>query len=312
METFTALDPRSPHAGAIYDLGLVTTIVCLAIFVIVTSIIVFAILRCRWREGDRDPPQHAGHKRLEIAWTAVPLLIVIGLFVLTVRTMGITDPPPPPVPAEPDLVVIGRQWWWEIRYPQSGVVAANEIHIPVGEALSVRLEATDVLHEFWAPNLTRKMTTVPGQPNHIWLQADEPGTYLGVCSEFCGTQHAWMRFIVVAEPREAFEAWQREQLAPAPEPVTPAQRRGRELFLENTCVNCHAINGTPAQARVAPDLTHIMSRRALGAGIVPNTIPALRLWLEDPHVVKRGVKMPSYRFTDRQLDDLVAYFETLQ
>ncbi len=309
MDTLTALDPQSPQAAAMYNLGLVTTIICGVIFVIVAGLIVFAILRCRWRTGDRDPEQRAGHTQLEIAWTIVPLIIVVVLFGLTVRTMGVTDPPPAP---EPDLIVTGHQWWWEARYPRTGVIAANEIHIPVGQPLSVQLESTDVLHEFWVPRLTRKMTTVPGRPNHIWLQADEPGTFLGVCSEFCGTQHAWMRFLVIAEPREQFDAWQRAQLAPAPEPTTPAARRGRELFVGNTCINCHAIQGTSATARVAPDLTHLASRRELAGGVLQNNAPSLRRWLQNPQVVKPGVKMPNYRFTDAQLDDLVAYFETLR
>ena len=173
-------------------------------------------MRFRWREGEADPHQLAGNKTIEIIWTAIPCVIVVALFALTARTMSLSDPPPAPTP---DLVVIGHQWWWEARYPKSGVVAANEIHIPVGKALSVRLDSADVLHEFWVPELARKITAVPGHPNHIWIEADKPGTYLGICSEFCGTQHAWMHFLIVAEPQAEFDAWEKAQLQPA---ATPA------------------------------------------------------------------------------------------
>jgi cytochrome c oxidase subunit 2 len=151
----------------------------------------------RWREGEGDPEQGEGNKTIEIVWTAIPLAIVIMLFVLSARTMGISDPPPPP---KPDIVVIGHQWWWEARYTNSGAVVANEIHIPVGKPVALKLDAVDVLHEFWVPELGRKLTTVPGHPNHLWIQADKPATYLGFCTEFCGTQHAWMHFLLVAEP----------------------------------------------------------------------------------------------------------------
>jgi cytochrome c oxidase subunit 2 len=140
-------------------------------------------------------------------------VIVLALFTLTARTMNVSDPPPAP---DPDLVVIGHQWWWEARYAKSGVVVANEIHIPAGKALSVRLDSTDVLHEFWVPELARKMTTVPGHPNHIWIEADHAGTYLGICSEFCGSDHAWMHFLIVAEPQPAFDAWEKAQRQTSP------------------------------------------------------------------------------------------------
>ena len=228
------LNPGSPQARSIFDLGIVTGIILAIIFVIVAGIIVFALMRFRWREGEPDPHQLAGNRTVEIVWTAIPCLIVLALFALTARTMSLSDPPPAP---EPDLVVTGHQWWWEGRYPKSGVVVANEFHIPVGKAFSIRLESSDVLHEFWVPELARKITAVPGHPNHIWLQADNPGTFLGICSEFCGTQHAWMHFLVIAESPEAeFDAWEKAQLQPA---VTPTGRfRGegpRALRADELC-----------------------------------------------------------------------------
>ena len=305
----TVFDPQSPQAREIVHLAAVCGIILAAIFIIVSGMIVYALMRCRWREGEADPKQVAGNKTVELVWTAIPCLIVVTLFVLTWRTMAASDPPPAP---EPDIVITGHQWWWEVRYPKSGVVTANEIHIPAGKALSVRLEAADVLHEFWVAELTRKMTNVPGHPNHVWLQADRPGTYLGVCSEFCGTQHAWMRFTVVAESPAEFGAWESAQLAPARIPAGGSSAAGLALFLRMTCVNCHAIGGTSASGVAAPDLTHFASRRMFGAGIAQNGRDNLRRWLADPHQIKPGVRMPDYKFNDEQLTHLVDYLETLQ
>ena len=301
--------PHSPQARAIYNLGVESSVILAVIFAIVAGAIVYALMRFRWREGESDPNQLAGNRAVEITWTAIPCVIVVALFALTARTMNVADPAPAP---SPDLVVIGHQWWWEARYPQSGVVAANEIHLPVGRAMSVQFDSADVLHEFWVPELARKITAVPGHPNHIWIEADTPGTYLGVCSEFCGTEHAWMHFLVIAETPAKFAAWQSAQLRPAAQPSDPEARQGLALFEQTSCVSCHAISGTNAEARVGPDLTHFASRRELGAGIVNNTPANLRRWLADPQRVKPGAKMPNFKFTDKQLTQLVAYFETLK
>ena len=161
---------------------MVSSIIFAIIFIIVAGAIVYALMRFRWREGEPEPRQYAGNKTLELVWTAIPCVIVVALFAMTARTMSLSDPPPSPAP---DLLVVGHQWWWEARYTKSGLVVANEIHIPVGKALSVRLDSADVLHEFWVPELARKITAIPGHPNHIWIQADRSGRYLGVCSEFC-------------------------------------------------------------------------------------------------------------------------------
>ena len=243
-------------------------------------------------------------------WTVIPFLIVVFLFGLTIHAMNLADPPPPP---SPDLVVTGHQFWWQANYPASGVVTANEIHIPAGKALSVRLDSKDVLHEFWVPKLNRKMTTVPGQRNHIWLQADKPGVYIGQCSEFCGTQHAWMRILVVADGPAEFEQWQQAQLKPSQTPTTDAAAKGLALFQTSTCISCHAIRGvTGADAGVAPDLTHVGSRQQLGTGILENTPANMRLWLKSPQHIKPGVLMPDFSFTDEQLDQLAEYLSSLR
>lgn len=306
-------NPQAPHAEAISHLFIVTLVICAVIFCIVTGMVIYSLVRFRWREGDPDPKQLAGNKTVEIIWTVIPMIIVTVLFVMTLRAMEVADPP---APKDPDLIVTGHQWWWEAQYPKSGVIAANEIHIPVGKPMSVRLDSTDVLHEFWVPQLTRKMTTVPHAKNHIWLQADQPGTYEGICSEYCGTQHAWMRFLVVAEPQEQFDAWQKAQLAPATATATatlaPDAARGWQIFQQMTCINCHAVGGTDAKARVGPDLTHLASRRQIGAGIAENTPENLRRWMHNPQEVKPGVKMPDFKLTDEQVAHLVSFFETLK
>jgi cytochrome c oxidase subunit 2 len=309
VDVVKALNPESPQARAIFDLGMVTAVILAVIFAVVVAIVVYALMRFRWREGEPDPDQVAGNKTAEVVWTAIPLAIVVALFFLAARTMGVSDPPPPP---NPDLVVIGHQWWWEARYPKSGVITANEIHIPVGKPIALKLDSADVLHEFWVPELARKMTTVPGHPNHMWLQADKPGTYLGVCSEFCGTEHAWMHFLVIAESQDQFEAWKKAQLAPASAPSSDEAAKGLALFEQMSCINCHAIKGTIASARVGPDLTHFATRRELGAGIVANTPKNLFRWLADPQQIKPGAKMPDFKFTKEQVTELSDYIETLK
>lgn len=304
------LDPQSPHTQAIYHLGLVSLVIFCLIFAAVGGAIFYAIAHFRAKEGEPDPKQVAGNRTVEIIWTSVPLLIVTFLFALTARTMSMADPA---APSKPDLIVTGHQFWWEARYADSGTVVANEIHIPVGKPFAVRLEASDVIHEFWVAKLTRKTECVPGQERDVWIQADAPGVYQGVCSEFCGAQHAWMRFIVVAEAPEKFAAWEQAQRQPAPPPVEAVAAKGLAIFQTESCRNCHAINGVPGTGvNVGPDLTHVASRLQLGAGIEENTPANLRAWIKNPPAVKPGVLMPNYNFSDEQLDQLCAYFQTLR
>ena len=309
MNVLTSFSPGSQSTQAIFHLWMVAIAILGLIFLLVTSFIVYSLMKYRWREGEADPEQVAGQGTVELVWTVVPLCIVVLLFILTVKTMGESDPGPAP---KPDLIVIGHQWWWEVRYPNSGVVTANEIHIPTGQPLSVELESVDVLHEFWVAQLARKMTTVPGHPNYIWLEADAAGSYPGSCSEFCGTEHAWMRFTVIAQSPADFAAWQRSQLQPSVPPMDAQAVDGEHLFMQMSCVNCHAIAGTPAQARVGPDLTHLAGRTQIGAGLLDNSPDNLRTWLRNPQLAKPGVEMPNFEFSDQQLTMLTDYLETLR
>jgi cytochrome c oxidase subunit 2 len=302
--------PHSPGAQATLDLGILATVVLTIIFVLVGGTIVYSLFRYRWQESQPEPTQIAGQKTVELVWTAIPLVIVIFLFVLTARTMSKVDPPPR---ARPDLVVTGHQYWWEARYTASGVVVANEIHVPVGKAFSIQLESADVIHELWVAGVTRKIQAVPGRTNFLWLEATTPGTYTGVCTEFCGVQHAWMRFQVIAEDPAAFAAWEQARLKPAATPTDPVAIQGLTLFRQLSCVNCHAINGVAAATGgVGPDLTHLASRSILAGGVVENTPENLRLWLQNPQQLKPGALMPDYHFSAEQLTQLMAYFETLR
>ncbi len=304
----TPFDAHSPEARAIAGLFTQTLLVCGVIFVVVAGLVAYCIVRFRARPGDPEPRQIEGHKQLEIAWTLVPCVIVVGLFILTTKAMAQADAPPD---RDPDLVVIGHQWWWEARYP-NGAVTANEIHIPAGKDVIVRLESADVIHDFWAPALGRKIDATPGHPVFVRIQADAPGVYHGACAEYCGTQHAWMRFDVVADAQADFDAWAVHQGAFADAPESDSAARGARLFGERTCVQCHAVRapGQPG-AQVAPDLTHFASRKSLGAGILPNTPEDLYVWLKYPQSVKPGCHMPSLRLTDDETQDLANFLAEL-
>ncbi|MDB6112412.1 MAG: cytochrome c oxidase subunit 2 [Pedosphaera sp.] len=302
--------PSSPFSRATVDLLNATFVLSAVILVIVTGLVIYCILRFRSRPEQPEPRQFHGNKTLEIVWTVIPFLSLVWLLALTVNAMNASDPPRQN--REPDVVVIGHQFWWVVRYPKSGVVTANEIHIPAGRPLLFRLESADVIHDFWVAQLGRKMDMVPEHPNFAWLQSDRPEEYHGVCAEFCGAQHAWMQIRVVADSPEAFAAWEKQQLEPAAPPATPAAERGARLFQQMTCANCHAIRGLPGEAKAGPDLSHLASRKTLGAGVVENTPEGLARWLRNPQKVKPGNLMPNMLLTDAQTEDLVRYFQTLK
>jgi cytochrome c oxidase subunit 2 len=214
------------------------------------------------------------------------------------------------------IQVTGSQWWWDVQYdnpvPSLRVTTANEIHIPVGRPVAITLIATDVIHSLWIPNLQGKIDLVPGRLNELWLQADKPGVYRGQCAEYCGLQHARMALVVVADPPEQFEGWLMANRAPAAAPVTPEQRRGKEIVERTSCAMCHNITGTLAGGRTAPDLTHVASRSTLAAGSVPNLREYLAGWIADPQSMKPGNRMPAPGLRADQLEAVLAYLETLK
>jgi cytochrome c oxidase subunit 2 len=212
--------------------------------------------------------------------------------------------------------VTAHQWWWEVTYddpqPERMFATANELRIPVGRPIVVTLDASDVIHSLWIPNLHGKKDLIPGRTSTIQFRADKAGEYRGRCAEFCGLQHAFMAFDVIAMPSEQFETWADAQRQPAGEPEDAAAQRGRELFLSGTCMMCHAIHGTTANARKAPDLTHIAGRAHLAAGRLPNTPQALAAWIADPQKIKPGANMPAHPISGDDLNALVAYLGTLR
>jgi cytochrome c oxidase subunit 2 len=310
MAISTGIHPNSLLSRATVDLLNVTFILSAVIITIVTGLIVYCIIRFHNRRELSEPSQFHGDRKLEIIWTVVPFLILVCLMVLTVRAMNASDPPKKD--KEPDIIVVGHQFWWEARYPRSGVVTANEIHIPAGRPLLFRLESADVIHDFWVGQLGRKMDMVPEHPNFAWLASDHPAVYQGVCSEFCGVQHAWMQIRVVAQSPEEFASWEKQQLKPAPAPSNPSAERGAKLFQQMTCVNCHAIRGVAGNPVAGPDLSHLASRKTLGAGVVENTPEGLARWLRNPQKIKPGTLMPNMLLTEAQTADLVSYLRTLE
>ena len=330
-------DPVSPPAESIRSLSVLVLAITGFIFVVVEGILIYSIVRFRRRadDGTAEPPQVYGSKPIEIAWTAAPALIVFVLALVTARTLWEVNVPPPQ-PKEGDntlfVTVVGRQWWWEYTYDHYNgkpiravgrdgretdqpVITANELHIPAGEDGTPRpvfltLKSADVCHSFWVPRLGGKTDLIPGRTNSMWFRTDRPGLYVGQCAEYCGTQHANMLIRVVVDSPRDFDAWLENERKPAAD--DPDAGAGRSALLAQSCVNCHRVRGTPANGGYAPDLTHLMSRQTLAAGMVPNTPENLRRWVADPQQIKTGCLMPAFGLDDRQRDDIVRCLETLR
>jgi cytochrome c oxidase subunit 2 len=241
----------------------------------------------------------------------VPVVVLTLLFVWADVFVLRSTAAPSPRSTAMTIDVIGHDWWWEVRYPGTKAVTANEIHIPVDTRVQVVGTTADVIHSFWVPELNRKIDLIPGRHNRLLLEASRAGVYRGQCSEFCGLQHAHMAVIVVAEGAAAFHRWLADMERPA-RSAAGAAARGRQVFLNESCADCHAIRGTSARGDVGPDLTHLATRLELGAATIPNRHDYLRGWIEDPQAVKPGALMPAVPLTRRQLDDVTAYLETLR
>ncbi len=308
MTALDTLNAISPQADAISRLFVGVLTVLGLIFAVVAVLVTFAVLRYREKPGVQLPRQIYGSHRLELTWTAIPILLLVGIFVFTVKVMHAARPPEDV--RAPDILVVGHQWWWEVNYLKSGIVTANELHIPVGQRLLIRLESADVIHDFWVPRLGPKLDAIPGHPGYLWLEADQAGTYRGACAEFCGAEHAWMRLEVIAQPQDEFAAWEQAQLAVPAAPTSAQALAGMKLFAERTCVNCHRLAGTSADQRVGPDLTHLADRRFLAGGAALNTPSNLAQWLKDPNSIKPDSRMPNFQFSDAEVAALVAYLES--
>jgi cytochrome c oxidase subunit 2 len=316
VSTPSIFSPVSTPAFAIREVAFFVLGITAVIFAVVAGLTAYAIVRYRRRGSGpaAEPPQVYGSTQIELAWTVVPLLIVIVLFLVTARYIWGIERRPQPANAL-EITIVGHQWWWEIRYPTLGIVTANQIHLPVSDPEKptptfITLQSVDVVHSFWVPQLAGKMDVIPNKTNRVWVEPLTSGTFVGQCAEYCGLQHALMLLTVVVHPREEFDRWAAAQQTPARD--DPAARPGRELFASLACINCHTIRGTPANGIFGPDLTHLMSRGTIGAGAAPNTPQHLRAWIDDPATYKSGALMPAMKLSRDDVDKLTAYLVTLR
>jgi len=307
--------PSSTNAAEISHLAWFVLAITGAIFVIVAGLMFFVVVRYRERKADgaSEPPQVYGSNQIELAWTVIPVLIVLVLFLSTARVIfAIQDAPKPPDAL--DVTVIGHQFWWEFRYPNLGIVTANELHVPLSDLnhpkpTYLKLMSADVDHSFWVPQLGGKTDLIPNRVNKMWIDPQRPGLYLGQCAQFCGVEHAKMLLRVYVDTPQQFAAWARDQRQPGNE--DPKAAVGRQVFETQACMNCHSVAGTVATGRFGPDLTHLMSRSTIASGAVLNNPQNLRDWLKEPDHFKQGALMPAMQLSDQQLDELVAYLSTL-
>jgi len=309
-------DSRSTPADSIRHLSLFVLGVTGLIFLVVFGLLSYVVVKFRSRAADpeREPAQVYGSTQIELAWTIIPILIVVVLFLATARVIHAIQDAPKPAEAV-EVTAVGHQFWWEFRYPELGVVTANELHVPVSDPSHptptfLKLLSADTDHSFWIPQLAGKTDLIPNHVNETWLDPHETGLFLGQCAQYCGTQHAKMLLRVYVDSPEDFKVWVRGQQQPANRDENEAA--GRRVFESTACLNCHAIAGTNGTGRFGPDLTHLMSRRTIASGAAENNSQNLRLWIQNPDSIKPGSLMPAMKLSDTELDALVRYLETLQ
>ncbi|HEY2841148.1 MAG TPA: cytochrome c oxidase subunit II [Pirellulales bacterium] len=318
-ENLSIFSPVSPPANSVRDLFNLILAITGAIFLLVEGLIVYSAIRYRRKPANAstEPAQVYASAPLEMAWTVAPLLIVFVLFLVVVRS--VVEAREDPTHANRiEVTVIGHQWWWEYVYAGADgkrIITANELHVPCDDPgdptpVALTLESADVVHSFWVPRLAGKTDLIPGKTNRMWFATDAPATYYGQCAEFCGTQHANMKLLVISEPRADFNEWLANEGRNAIEDPTVAA--GRERFLALACVNCHMIRGTSSRGAVGPDLTHLMARKTLAAGAAPLDRDKLLAWIEDPDSIKPGSLMPNMHLSKSDCELLVNYLETLK
>ena len=295
------LSPKGPEAGRVSALGIGMIAVATGVTVLVFALLVAALL-----PGDRKGLRRiSDHTYVIGGGIVLPLVVLLTLSGLTITALDDTA-------RQGDLQVhvTGHQFWWEVRYPGTGAVTANEIHIPAGRRVRVTLRSDDVIHSFWVPALAGKIDMIPGRTNHLVIQADRPGTYRGQCAEFCGVEHGRMAFLVIADPPAEYQRWIDQQAAPAR--TVPAAAAGQRAFGAQTCGGCHRIRGTEADGAVGPDLTHLADRRTIGALTLPNDRAHLSDWVANAQKAKPGVAMPPSVLTADQLAAIVTYLGSLK
>ena len=301
----SAFDAGGPEAARIATIGLVMFGGGGLIF---AAVLLLTLLAMR----SRPSAGLIGSRALVVAGGLFfPVIVLTGLLLYTFGLAGSATRPGD----EPALRidVIGRMWWWEIRYPAAGVVLANEIRVPAGRPVELHVSSSDVIHSFWVPALAGKIDMIPGRVNRLRIVADDPGIFRGQCAEFCGAQHAHMAVEIVAEAPDAFAAWLERQARPAAATSGPVLARGRSLFLASGCGDCHTVRGIAADGKLGPDLTHVGSRRTIGAAILPNNVGTLAGWIADSQSIKPGNGMPSFNvFSGADLRAVAAYLASLE
>jgi cytochrome c oxidase subunit 2 len=314
-----ARDPAGPQAAYIYDLWLLMLGVCGVVFAAVFIAFIVALRRAPKATEKTAPDVGAsrrGERKPMIAVLTALAISTVGLLALVAASV-LTDRALAGLPLKNGLVieVNAQQWWWDFNYedhePSRVFRTANELHVPVGRPIVLKLRSPDVIHSFWVPNLHGKKDLIPGHESTLQFQADTPGTYRGQCAEFCGVQHARMAFVVIAQPQAEYEAWAERQRASAKPPGDETLKHGQQVFLSSTCIMCHAIQGTRAQGRMGPDLTHLASRQTIAAGTLANNRANLSGWVRDPQAIKPGVNMPATSLAPDDLHALVAYLQSL-
>jgi cytochrome c oxidase subunit 2 len=285
--------------------------------VVVVTVFLLAAVRRRHRDpglGEVDTrPVAWGGRFVVLSGVVATGIVLAATFVVTLVVLD--DLAAPSEEEALRIDVVGNNWWWEVRYP-NGAVTANEIHIPVGRTVELRLPTADVIHSFWVPELQVKEDNIPGADNSLWLEADRAGRFRGQCAEFCGLQHANMRLLVEAEPPREFRAWLADQARPADEPASGPggreARRGRRLVETSSCAGCHTVRGTSADGELGPDLTHLADRRTIGAGVLPLTRATLTAFVANAQEDKPGATMPPTELTPDQVDAVVTYLMGLE
>jgi cytochrome c oxidase subunit 2 len=305
----TTVRPRSDFGRWTDDIFMLISWTTLVIFIAVEGLLLYCCWRFRDRPGAPVPKQVHGHTPLEISWTVAFALVLLVIGIPTIRIVFKTQEAPAATALNVD--VVGHQWWWEFKYPGVNVATANELHLPVGQAVAFHLEAPDVIHSFWVPQLGGKRDVVPHRVNRIVLTAEAPGEYLGQCAEYCGTSHANMRFRVIVHPQGEFDQWLKAQQAPPVESTDPLAQRGKEIFGKSACVGCHTIAGVSA-GQIGPNLTHFASRQRFAGSLLPTTSENLVQWIENPDHMKPGARMPNLGMTGDQSKALAAYLLTLK
>ena len=316
MSPTNIFTPVSTPADSIFGLSIFVMLNVTAIFIVVFALLAYVAVRFRRRSADdnQEPAQIYGSTQVELAWTVIPVLIVLALFLAAARVIASVQHPSRPS-GTVEVVVIGHQYWWEYRYPDLNIVTANELHVPVSDPehptpTFLTLLSADTLHSFWVPRLSGKTDLIPNHPNLMWIDPHEKGVFLGQCAQYCGTQHAKMLLRVYVQSREQFDSWVHLQQQAHPKGGTIS--KGQQVFESTACVNCHTVSGTLANGRFGPDLTHLISRATIASGAAVNTPEALRLWIKNPDAFKPGSKMPAMGLNDQDLDAVTAYLETLR